>query len=636
MPISPALTTYAPRIDQPPNYIPTGNLWLSLPQIDRSTGAIHSLSVLHEATAGMLEAGGSGEPSRGLIEPRIEVDGQLVELQDVTWVRDGNWLPRLRASCGDGAVEMWYCAPVDERGLVLRLSYQRRSGESVVRLGWSFLWMSTLLTHLRAKPVDVAVHVEADPWTGSHVVVGEVGLPLLTLGLQPGDGLGITTISSRECELMGQWSVDEQETVVAEAFISVSCERDGAATTALHLRRRGFDELWTSTMGWLARHELPVRDHDARAGLHERVNENLFFNYFFAQGDCLDTGRPVVVTSRSPEYYVSAAFWSRDAYLWTFPAILLTDVKRARRVLLATTDAAGERAAEHALYLNGTPLYPGFELDQAAAPVLAIQAYVVSTGDWTVLAEPQIDRMLTSFEQVIGPWFNTGLGLYGTFLLPTDDPTEFRFTTTGNALVAAAFDARAQLADGPGPVVRNPHNLDRRRAADLREAIHRQLQFDTGDEPAWAWAWACDGAGQLDVRDEPPLSLRNLPYWGLCATDDAQQVGTRAWLARNNRFRYDGAYPGAGSSHFPYPSGFDLANRLLDRDDTFGDATEQLVNTPMDHGLACESWDPATGVVRTGAAMASMAGLLTWTTWARLTGRGIWHEPMRVDGHPTT
>ena len=95
-----------------------------------------------------------------------------------------------------------------------------------------------------------------------------------------------------------------------------------------------------------------------------------------------------MVTSRSPHYYVCAAFWSRDAYCWTFPALLLADVERARQVLVASLAAAGPRVAEHALYLNGTPLYPGFELDQAAAPVLAIWRYVQVTEDRGVLAEP--------------------------------------------------------------------------------------------------------------------------------------------------------------------------------------------------------------------------------------------------------
>jgi hypothetical protein len=48
----------------------------------------------------------------------------------------------------------------------------------------------------------------------------------------------------------------------------------------------------------------------------------------------------------------------------------------------------------------------------------------------------------------------------------------------------------------------------------------------------------------------------------------------------------------------------------------------------MDQALACESWDVHTGQVRTGAAMASMAGLLAWTAWEHLEGRRRWDGPV--------
>jgi hypothetical protein len=97
-----------------------------------------------------------------------------------------------------------------------------------------------------------------------------------------------------------------------------------------------------------------------------------------------------------------------------------------------------------------------------------------------------------------------------------------------------------------------------------------------------------------------------------------------------NRYHYEGRFAGAGAPHFPFPSGFDLANRLLDHDACDGDPLEQLIATPMDRGLACESWDADTGIVRTGAAMASMAGLLSWAAWEHLTGRRRWDEPPGV------
>ncbi len=422
------------------------------------------------------------------------------------------------------------------------------------------------------------------------------------------------------------------ETLTSDLYIGVATEPDGAATTSLHLRRRGFDALWETSRAWLAAHALPVGD--ARPGLAHRVNTNLFFNYYFAQGNCLDTGTPVVVTSRSPHYYVSAAFWSRDAYCWTFPALLLTDPARSREVLVASLAAAGPRVAEHALYLNGTSLYPGFELDQAAAPLVAVGRYVQATGDWTILEERAVLAALGRFGSTVEPWRHPHWDLYGTFLLPTDDPTAFPYVTTCNAVVAAAFDALAALTEqaggcgieqGDGFAAGQAASEHRRRAAAIRATMQERLTID--GPHGRRWAWACDVDGNLEVRDEPPLSLRTLPYWGVGGATDPIQQATRSWLHQGNRYHYNGRFSGAGAPHFPYPSGFDLANRLLDRDTCDGDPLDQLVGTPMDHGLACESWDVDTGRVRTGAAMASMAGLLAWTAWEHLTGRQRWDQP---------
>jgi hypothetical protein len=620
------LTTFAPKITEPPDNIPTGNLWVSLPRIDRTTGAVRTIAVLHEGTRGLLEIWGD---DAGALVPFVEVDGVRQPLTDISWSRELSWLPRMTARCGGGEVELSYCAPVGERGVVCRLAFRRDHGQTGdVTVGWRVCWLETALVQLRSKPLDVDLRLDSDPWTGSHLVHGTAGLPLLALGIQAGSG---TQVAVEDLTYVVSTTAEgrSEPELTAELFVAVAPERDGAATTALHLRRRGFEDLWGDTVAWLTAHELPVGDIDSRDGLHQRINENAFFNFFYAQGDCLDTGRATIVTSRSSDYYVSAAFWSRDAYQWTFPALLLTDPVRARQVLVSSIESAGPRVADHALYLNGTSLYPGFELDQAAAPVLALHLYVTSTGDRGVLEEPAVRQLCDGFVSRIAPWRSDELGLYATFLLPTDDPTQHPYTTTDNALVGAAFDALDRLV-----ALRDRDIAHATPAADhaalataLRQAIEDRLT--TRGPQGAMWAWGCDAEGSLIVRDEPPLSLAGLPFWGLCDPHDPRQRATEHWLEVANPYRYEGAFPGSGSPHFPHPSGFDLASRLL-MPHRNGDPLAELVTTPMDHGLGCESWDPATGVVMTGAAMASMAGLLTWTAWSRLTGRTSWHQPIAL------
>lgn len=622
------LTTFAPAIGEPPNLIPTGNLTVALPEIDRADGRVDSLGVLHDRAAGVVTAHGG---TNGLAAPIVVIDGKAQPVRP-EWARVADWIPHFVADLPTGSLEAWYLAPVDDRGVTLRLRYRHTASEVAdVEIGWHGSWASTTVEHLRSKPVTGTRTVFDDDWTGSRVVTESTGLPLLALAWRAGTGMTTSDDGSGT-----GWratttarSLTAGDDLVADVMIGVACEPDGAATTALHLRRRGFDALLADTTSWLDGHRLPMNrpglDHPVDAVLDTKLHTNILFSWFYAQGDCLDTGRPVIVTSRSPHYYVCGAFWSRDAYLWTFPALLLVDPPRARRVLVETIRSGGARLADHALYLNGTSLYPGFELDQAAAPVLAVAEYVHATDDASVLAEPGMVATLTALLQRVGAWRHPSWDLYGTFLLPTDDPTDHPYVTTDNALLAAAFDACADLldtADTHGITVDAPWSPDelRTRAERVRMAIAEHLVVD-GPHGAM-WAWACDADGNLELRDEPPLGLLTLPHRGVGGWDDPRHVATRTWLTDDNPHHYRGRYGGAGSAHFPYASGFDLANRMLDPGTADPDPLDQFTDTPMDHDLACESWDPDTGTVTTGAAMASMAGLLAWTTWQRLRRAG--------------
>ncbi|MGH9171333.1 MAG: glycoside hydrolase family 125 protein [Acidimicrobiales bacterium] len=621
------LRTNAPVLGDVPPSIPTGNLWVSLPEISMDDGAVLALGVLHERSAGLLQAQGR-EPDRRLIQPMLAVGGEVIHVRDLNWTRQGCWLPHFEANLRSGTLEGWYCAPIDERGVVLRLRYRHTLDEAKsIEVGWEGWWEATTLAHLRAEQVSGYRVGRSDAWTGSRVVTATAGLPLLAVAWQAGDGAELLPANAEP-----RWratkvaDVEVGEEVTVDLYVGVGPETDGAATTALHLRRRGFDALWDSTLAWLLDHTLSLSGDNPE--LRDCINKHLFFNYFFAQGDCIDTGTAVTVTSRSPRYYVCGAFWSRDAYCWTFPGMLLTDTRRARQMLVASMRLCGPRLADHALYINGTSLYPGFELDQAAAPVIAVWRYIASTGDWQVLEEHDVAAVLAGLTTRIAPWRHAEWELYATFLLPTDDPTDFPYVTSCNALLAVSLEVLARLVrQAPAHGVNvEPSALGGLAAADLealadgiRQALRKHLVVDSEIGPIWAWG--CDADGTTELRDEPPLSLRLLPYLGLGEAEDPVQAATTTWLRTKYRHHYGGHFPGSGSDHFPYPSGFDLANRLLDGDQEDGDPLRQLVGTPMDQGLGCESWDPETGQVRTGAAMASMSGLLAWAAATHLSGR---------------
>ena len=184
------------------------------------------------------------------------------------------------------------------------------------------------------------------------------------------------------------------------------------------------------------------------------------------------------------------------------------------------------------------------------------------TGDSTVLAEPEVRAVLDGLARSIEPWRHPRWDLYGTFLLPTDDPTDFAYTTTGNALVAAAFEALAALDDlvtadrsvdapaaGLDPDDRQQAPADR--ASAIRAAMAERLTVEVPG--GRMWAWACDESGRTECRDEPPLGLRTLPFWGVGANDDPVQRATRSWLSEDNPHHYQGTFGGFGFSPLPPP-----------------------------------------------------------------------------------
>ena len=75
-----------------------------------------------------------------------------------------------------------------------------------------------------------------------------------------------------------------------------------------------------------------------------------------------------------------------------FPRDAALDAERAREMVLAGFGRYLRNAAEHSLYIDGTVLYPGFELDELCAPLLALEQYVRATEDYAVLEEVGLGR----------------------------------------------------------------------------------------------------------------------------------------------------------------------------------------------------------------------------------------------------
>ena len=444
------------------------------------------------------------------------------------------------------------------------------------------------------KRIEGSLNCYINGWSGLPVFEQMCGVPLFALA----------PICEGECradfEPAGEgwlWRLESSVSLApggsAELTVwwGLGLEEISAVTSARELQRRGWDWELRRSLAWLAERSCDLGDE----ALTRLYNTNLFFCIFFSTGRTLDTEELVLVTSRSPRYYVSAAYWDRDSLLWSFPAVLDADAALAREMLGYVFGRQRRNIGVHSRFIDGTVLEPGFELDELMAPVIALERYVDATGDRSVLADPDVLRGIEEILKKLDAERAGSCELYETFLQPTDDERVYPYITYDNVLVWRALRALGRLFERPELT---------ERAERVRRAIYDNCIFEG------AFAWSVDLAGGHDVYDEPPGSLLLLPYYGFCDWDDPVYLKTAAMI-RSPDYAYSFAgceIAEIGCPHAPHPWLLSIGNSLLcGRAES---ALQHLRRTRLDNGIACESVDEHTGECTTGEAFATCAGFI--------------------------
>jgi GH15 family glucan-1,4-alpha-glucosidase len=316
----------------------------------------------------------------------------------------------------------------------------------------------------------------------------------------------------------------------------------------------------------------------------------------------------VGVTSRSPRYYVSAAYWDRDAMLWSFPGLLDIDRGLAREALEYALTTQLSNAGTHSRFIDGVVLEDGFELDEAAAPLVALAAYVEKTGDDAFLrAHREAVKFLLDR---IEAHRDAATGLYATLQDAQDEYEKPPFITYDNVLVWKAFlDAKALLerlqdTDGVEKLTE--------RAAQLREAILKYCV--AGGAPSATgtiFASATDGT-HATFADVPPGSLMKLPLLGFVPETDPVFARTWDWL-HSSGYRYsyaDRPFGVPGSYRLPFTPSWSVADELrLTRGRE--QALKIIRGSRWDNGIITEGVSPDRAVADTaGRAFATAAGYM--------------------------
>ena len=552
----------------------TGNEYISVSEIG-CDGTIRTVSHLRESTLSLIEYSGAALLS-------ILLDGNTVPCGEHRYIHD--FIPEFCFENGDISIVRQVYAPKGIRGFGVRCALRAKTAHSG-SLGLVFRPDDCLRTVFKPLPLSAERRFGYDSW--SDTVYTE---------LVCGTGISALAIGAKDCRksfedgvlfLDREYSLYAGEELVVDFHISLGCELDGARLANVDMRRRSA-ALFTSTAEGLDKAHVPLPD----SALEQRVNLNLAYCLNFSMGRTLDTDRLVLLTSRSARYYVSGAYWARDSMLWAFPAVLRADRRLAREALIVACTTYLKHGAEHALYINGVSLYPGFELDQLVAPVLALERDVRVTGDESILELPEIKNALLFTLDEISLRRDEDTGLFSTELSPSDDPCEHPYLTYDNYLCLAALRFMNGQLGGLDGVIET-----------LESALRMHCVKDG------VFLWACDGKGGGEMYDNPPGSLVLIPYYGGCAKDDPVWLNTvRLYFSKDNPwYTENGVLFGEGCEHAPAPWPMSLCNLLLScgKDSRVFAA---LAAMEMDNGIACETVRPDSGKACTGAAFATFAG----------------------------
>lgn len=590
--------------------IPTGNEWIALPEIRAVDGSLGSFNSLSMRNRGLLQVTGArGGP---VIRPGFTLDGKMLAPIKLSWELIGYWIPQAHFASDGLQGSITYCAPPGSRAAFIKLALKNTRTEPA-HVGFSLDASWGGLERVTYTPVALqgARTVGQAPWFDAgnvfSFVTSDTGFAWALL--HPGStakvlsepvSLAPSLHATREVVLAPGQSEE------VHYVFSVGLEEYSAGQSAQVLNqkidREGTDALISQTATWCKSRTRST----GRADLDLLMNRNYLFTELYAWGRTIDTEQLVGVTSRSPRYYVSAAYWDRDAMLWSFPGLLDIDVPFAREALNYALTVQERNTGTHSRFIDGIVLEDGYELDEGAAPIIALGAYVTKTNDQEFLESHRAD--LTSLINRIQDHFDAAAGLYSTLQDAQDQYRKQQFSTYDNVLVWRALMDSAGLYDR---LHDSTHQEQlKRRADDLRASILRVcVSAHAPGASGPILVSATDGRNPI-YSDVPPGSLMKLPALGFMSETDPLFAQTYVWLHSNNyQYSYsDHTFGLPGSYRLPFTTSWAVADHLaLKRGN--GQALKILLGSNWDGGIISEGVNPTTGAAdHDGRAFATAAG----------------------------
>ncbi|WP_353892302.1 glycoside hydrolase family 125 protein [Proteinivorax hydrogeniformans] len=566
----------------------TGNHFISVPIIDCETGGVKNFNVMSGFNKALVEV----EGKQNLLCPEFYKENTKLHIKKVEAEKEFFYYPKLTFFLDDDIqVEAKIYTDLYEKGLI----YKFKSSEPIeIILNCDINQLNLL--RFNSHPIETKTKLFIDKWLSNPVV--DCITPKVSLSM----AFGADSDFSFEDESRSNLIKLKVKCAKQNAFyMAINSDPDGASTTLIHLRRKGYQKIFEELKDWFS--DRIIRYNEDKH-LEKVMNENLFFNYFFAVGKDMETDQYLALTSRSPRYYVSGAFWERDSFLWSFPAIKLVNPKLHQIIARDMMIMHSKNPGDHAHYIDGTVLYPGFELDEAAS-------YFILLGDMCLEdIDEQLFRALLRVWECIKERYDDKTGLYSTFLLPSDDPADYPFVTINNVILLRGLKNFVKLLKAKDRL-KDAENVAQK-MSKIKDGIHKYLVKEIDGKKMYLWS--SDGQGNFRLYNDPPGNIGLLHYYGFVDKTDPVFKNTINYYysAKYHYFFKDAKIQELACDHHPNtPSGLGLCGSILNPLKT-EEALKWLKDANMDHGLLAESYDKNSGEGKTGVGFATGSGYLAF------------------------
>lgn len=575
----------------------TGNHWITLPCIHPVDASIHLVGVVHAGARSAIELAGSDRflesDGPALMALRVTIDGveRQIGSERMVWERELSWLPTFSCPLGDVALRGTIFAPYAENadlaGAVITLSFENRASSSAT-VGVA---LAGILGH-RQQRIRTARRFD-DPHTvrvaGSAIVMEGRGSPGYCAIAVASDVDGAASSTDESHDGDARWNVRRELTLGAgekegvSFFIACGSEPDGALATLEAMRARGAGALLGATRATLQKMEQAT----SQPGADRLINRNLLFAYFTGVARAIDDGRIYPVRSRMPWNGRGVTVTDWDTLMWLLPAVQLADSGLAREVLLRMCELHGHAPGRGVHYMDGALFEPGFSLEGAASYAIAVDEYIVQTGDDRIVEEPALSETLYGASEDLEKRRHEKIPLYHTDLNPGGARPAHQYTAHGNAVAAYALEVYARTLDE-----KTAEKVQD--AEEVRASAIRHFSFEGSDGRA-RFASSTDLAGNTSTADNPTASMYWLPYYHLVGREDS--------LYRRTVKQWEAA---------PSDQLVERCARLIGPNGS--EALDWLRRAPLDGGVAAELVDESGRATGNGGD-AALSGMVAYMAW---------------------